>query len=164
MRCEAHESGGQPLELTDTLTTLILDILREKLGRQVDAYVLPPPVFTAMKGQFIELNLDKGLLKAQFPVCESALNPYHTMQGGMVAAAVDNTLGPLSMLVAPPNVTRQLDMTYNRPVTVDMGYIVVIAQFQERKERWLYFRATVHSPKGQRLARAKAVHWIMDEK
>jgi acyl-coenzyme A thioesterase PaaI-like protein len=116
-----------------------------------------------MGGQFVELDLDEGFLKARFPICESSLNPYHTMQGGMVAAAVDNTLGPLSMLVAPPNVTRQLEMTYNHPVTVEMGHMVVTAHFLERKGRWLYFRATVDSLQGQRLARAKATHWIVDE-
>jgi len=34
------------------------------------------------------------------------------MQGGMIAAAVDNTIGPLSFLVAAPNVTRRLEMKY----------------------------------------------------
>ena len=82
----------------------------------------------------------------------------------MVAAAIDNTLGPLSVLVAPPNVTRRLEVTYNRPVTLDMGCIVVDAKFLERQDRWLFFRATVRSREGLRLARAKAVHWILDER
>jgi acyl-coenzyme A thioesterase PaaI-like protein len=100
---------------------------------------------------------------AQFPVLESYLNPYGTMQGGMVAAAVDNTLGPLSVLIAPPNVTRHLEMTYSRPVTLVMGHIVVSARLLERKDRLLFFRAEVRDQEGLRLARAKAVHWIMDD-
>lgn len=104
------------------------------------------------------------MLTTQFPVLESYLNPYGTMQGGMVAAAVDNTLGPLSVLVAPPNVTRKLEMTYSRPATLDMGYILVTARLLERQERLLSFRADVRSPSRLRLARAKAVHWIMEER
>jgi hypothetical protein len=81
----------------------------------------------------------------------------------MVAAALDNTLGPLSVLVAPPNVTRRLEITYSRSVTVDMGHIVVRAEFLERRERWLFFRTDVRTPAGLRLTRAKASHWILQE-
>ena len=81
----------------------------------------------------------------------------------MVAAAVDNTLGPLSMLVAPPSVTRQLEMTYSRPVSLELEYIVVSASLLERKDRCLFFRADVRTLQGLRLARSKAVHWIVDE-
>ena len=140
-----------------------MDILRGKLGDRMEEYAFPPPIFAAMQGEFVELDLEAGFLTTQFPVLESYLNPYGTMQGGMVAAAVDNTLGPLSVLVAPPNVTRHLEMTYSRPVTLDMGYIVVDARFRERRDRWLFFGAAVRSREGLRLARSKAVHWIIDE-
>jgi acyl-coenzyme A thioesterase PaaI-like protein len=139
-----------------------MGILRDRLGDRVAEFALPPPVFALMKGEFVELDLDAGTLSAQFPVLGSYLNPYGSMQGGMIAAAVDNTLGPLSVLVAPPNVTRQLEVKYSRPVTLEMGYIVVDAELLERRDRWLYFRATVRSQEGVRLARAKATHWITD--
>jgi len=151
------------LKQVDRLSSVILDILKGKLGDRMDEYVFPPPVFAAMEGEFLEFDLDAGLLATRFPVRESYLNPYGTMQGGMVAAAVDNTLGPLSVLIAPPNVTRRLEMTYNRPVTLDMGHIVVNARLLERKDRWLFFNAEVRSREGLRLARSKAVHWIIDE-
>jgi acyl-coenzyme A thioesterase PaaI-like protein len=150
------------VDQVDNLSSAILELLRDRLGDRVEEYAFPPPVFAAMQGQFVELDLDAGVLTAQFPVLESYLNPYGNMQGGMVAAAIDNTLGPLSVLVAPPNVTRRLEVTYNRPVTLDMGYILVDGRFIERQDRWLTFRARVRSRKGLRLARAKAVHWIID--
>jgi hypothetical protein len=84
------------------------------------------------------------------------------MQGGMIAAAVDNTLGPLSMLVAPPNLTRRIELAYGRPVTPDMGVIRVQAELLERRDRWLFFRADVRTREGLRLARCKATHWIVD--
>jgi acyl-coenzyme A thioesterase PaaI-like protein len=152
----------EALERVDRLSSVIMEILRDKLGDRVGAYAFPPPVFVDMQGQFLELDLEAGLLAAQFPVLERYLNPYGTMQGGVVAAAVDNTLGPLSVLVAPPNVTRRLEMKYSRPATVEMGHIVVKARLLERKTRWLYFEADARSPEGLRLARAKAVHWILD--
>ena len=142
-------------------TSDVMRILRKQLGNRIGDYTLPPPVFVAMQGQFLDVDLNAGVLRARFPVLERYLNPYDTMQGGMIAAAVDNTIGPLSVLVAPPNVTRRLRMTYSRPVTLEIGHIVVRAELLERDERWLFFRAEVHSPEGQRLARSRAKHWIV---
>ena len=139
-----------------------MEVLRNRLGERMKDYAFPPPVFVAMQGKFLQLDLDAGFLVVQFPVLESHLNPYGTMQGGMVAAAVDNTLGPLSVLVAPPNVTRHLEMTYSRPATLDMGSIDVEARLLERIGRRLFFRAEVRTSDGLRLARARAVHWILD--
>jgi hypothetical protein len=42
------------------------------------------------------------------------------MQGGMIATAVDNTIGPLRDVVAPPNVTRTLEMRNSHPVNSEM--------------------------------------------
>jgi len=136
-------------------------VLREKLGERYDEYAFPPPVFREMEGEFLDLDLEAGTLTARFPVLDKFFNPYHTLQGGMVAAAADNTLGPLSVLVAPPNLTRRMEITYARPVTADVGQITVKAQFLERDQALLYFRADLYDPEGQRLARVKATHWIM---
>ena len=122
---------------------------------------MPPPVFTAMQGEFVAYDPDRATLTARFPILESYLNPYGTMQGGMIAAAVDNTLGPLSMLVAPPNVTRQLGLTYSRPITLDARQILVTARLCGRDGLRLHLRAEVTDLDGHRLARAKAVHWIV---
>jgi acyl-coenzyme A thioesterase PaaI-like protein len=126
-------------------------------------YLFPPPVFSTMEGRFLSFNLDTGLLTAQFPVLENYLNPYHSMQGGRIAAAVDNTLGPLSILVAPPNVTRKLEMTYSKPATLEIGFITVEAKYLKRDGRRLYFSALVYNPDGERLARGKALHWIRED-
>jgi acyl-coenzyme A thioesterase PaaI-like protein len=143
------------------LSARVIAILQDKFGDGIDAYAFPPPVFVTMEAEIVELDLDGGVLAVQFPVRARYLNPYGMMQGGMVAAAVDNTLGPLSVLVAPPNVTRRLEMTYSRPVTPELGYIIVRAWLVGREAHWLTFRAEVRSRDGQRLARAKAVHWIV---
>jgi acyl-coenzyme A thioesterase PaaI-like protein len=163
-RSAAHSprKEGSALEQTDPLSPAIMAILKERLGNQIAQYTFPPPVFAAMQGQFVAFDLEAGTLTARFPVLAHYLNPYGTMQGGMIAAAVDNTLGPLSVLVAPPNVTRRLEMTYGQPVTPEMGRVVVTAQLLTRQDRWLHFKAEVRSPGGQRLARAKATHWIVD--
>lgn len=145
----------------DNLPMRIFDALEAKFGERMDDYTFPPPVFMTMQGEFLQFDLEDGTLAARFPVLESYLNPYGSMQGGMVAAAVDNTLGPLSVLVAPPNVTRHLELTYSRPVDLEMKYIIVRANLLTREQRRLFFKADVRTRMGVRLARAKAVHWIL---
>lgn len=137
------------------------DLVYHQLGDRHDGYTIPPPVFTSMQGQFLAYDADAAVLTVRFPVLEDQLNPYGSMQGGMVAAAIDNVLGPLSMLVAPPNVTRRLEVKYSRPATLDMGHIHVEARLTGRDDRWLRLSAVARDPQGVLLARAQAVHWII---
>lgn len=146
----------------DLLSAQVAEILRSRLGDQADQYAFPPPVFATMQGEFLEIDLEDGILKVRFPILESYLNPYGAMQGGMIAAAVDNTLGPLSVLIAPPNVTRRLELVYSRPATPDLGHIIVVGRLLERRKQWLFFRADAYDPDGKRLAWAKGVHWIFE--
>jgi len=138
----------------------IMEILHARLGDRIDEFILPPPVFELMHAELLDFDPDSGQLKIRFPVLEQYLNPYGVMQGGMVAAAVDNTLGPLSMLVAPPNVTRTLDMKFSQPVNLDLENIIVEAKLLERAGRRLKFSAEVRDQSGRLLARARALHWI----
>jgi acyl-coenzyme A thioesterase PaaI-like protein len=127
----------------------------------MDKYLFPPPVFVDMQGEFVDFDLAAGWLTTKFTILERYRNPYGSMQGGMIAAAVDNTLGPLSVVVAPINVTRTLEMKYSQPVMPEMKFILVKAQLVERDDLKLFFEATVRDRDGQRLARCKAVHWII---
>jgi acyl-coenzyme A thioesterase PaaI-like protein len=145
----------------DPLAELI-NILQEKFGERMTDFLLPPPVFLAMQGELLEIDVKNATLRARFPILESYRNPYGTMQGGMIAAAVDNTLGPLSVAMAPPNVTRTLEMKYSQAVRPEMGYIVVEGRLVERADPKLVFEARVTSPDGQKLATCRATHWIVD--
>ena len=145
------------------LPEAIMAIINERLGDRTEDYLIPPPVFISMQGEFVELSLDEGILITRFPVRYEFLNPYGAVQGGMVAAAVDNTLGPLSMLVAPPNVTRKLEMKYSRPITPDLEFMTVKAKFITREGQFLHFRAEVRDMEGNLLARAKSTHWVIED-
>lgn len=140
----------------------ISELLQHRLEDQEGEFLLPAPVFETMEGEFLSYDPEAGTLRARFPIKRGYLNPYGTMQGGMIAAAVDNTIGPLSVLVAPPNVTRRLEMKYSRAATPSMDHIVVEGKFLGRAERELSFRAEVRDPQGNLLARAKAWHWVLD--
>ena len=126
-----------------------------------DDVVLPPPVFISMGAEFLTIDPDKAIVEVKFPVPESSLNPFGSMQGGVIAAAVDNAIGPLSMMVGPVSFTRDMELKYRKPVKGDYEYIIVRANLTEKKDRRLYFSAEVMDPEGNILVNAKAMNWIV---
>ena len=109
---------------------------------------IPPNIFLEMDGEITDYTPGQSLV-AKFPVKERYQNPFGFMQGGMVVAAVDNTIGPLSMLVAPPSVTAQLNTTYIRPIDADQDFITITATVVERTKRTLHLQADVRNGAGK---------------
>lgn len=139
----------------------VILLLREKFLDLNLTVRIPPPVFTAMQGSVIAFDEVNHTMQARFPVTESTLNPFGNMQGGMIAAVIDNTLGPLSMLAAPPNYTRHLEIKYRKPVAGATPYLEVHCRLEERNDRQLIFVASVIDASGAECASARAVHWIL---
>lgn len=125
--------------------------------------VIPPPCFIEMSGEFV--TYEGGvMLETRFPVERRYAQLQGLMQGGFVAAAVDNTLGPLSYLVAPPSVTLQLAMTYLRPVTPDTPTLRILGRLSQRTKRYLYLVAEVFDDAERVLATAQAQAAILDQR
>jgi len=139
----------------------ILPLLDEKLAGRIDEIDFPPPVFDAMQGEVIAYDLENNSLTTRFPILNEQLNPYGTMQGGIIAAAIDNTIGPLSLLVSPPNFTRQMEVKYSKVISPELGYIYITARFIKKHKRQLFFEAIVENSNQEKLASAKSRHWII---
>ncbi|MCU7800699.1 MAG: PaaI family thioesterase [gamma proteobacterium symbiont of Lucinoma myriamae] len=137
-------------------------LLENNLYGRKDEVDVPPPVFDAMKGELIDYNIEQGILINRFPVLTEQLNPYGNMQGGIIAAAIDNTIGPLSMLVAAPNFTRHIEVKYSKVVSAELDYIYVTAKFIQKKKRQLFFQAIVNNEQEEKMASAKSIHWLIE--
>lgn len=122
---------------------------------------VPPPSFTSMNAEFMRIDPEVLVVEVKFPVAYESLNPFGNMQGGMIAAAVDNTIGSLSMIAGPVNFTRDLSLKYRNPVKGTYEFITVKAELTEQKDRRLFFAAEVRDPEGTLLVNAKAMNWIV---
>ncbi|MGZ5012033.1 MAG: PaaI family thioesterase [Methylobacter sp.] len=91
---------------------------------------LLPKVFTDMEGEFIDVDGD--ILIARFPGKERYMNPFGFMQGGIIVAAIDNTVAPLSYLWAPPNISKEISAVFKRPFAWNDRYIDGIASLIEK--------------------------------
>lgn len=127
------------------------ELNRALLQRLPPGLQIPPPCLTGMQAEPIEY-LDGESLTMRFPVLPAYANPLGYMQGGYVAAALDNTLGPFSYLVAPPSVTSRLSIEYLRPVVPGLPWIECVARLVQRTARNLYLSGEVRGPDGKVLA------------
>ncbi|MBT20721.1 thioesterase [Candidatus Poribacteria bacterium] len=144
------------------LSEKLIAMMQDNLEEVTHHAQIPPPAFDEMEGKIIKFDQESNMLTVKFPILQKHLNPFGNMQGGMIAAAVDNAVGPLSMLIAPPNFTRNLEMKYKKAINSDLDYITVITKFVQKRKRFLYFEATVLDDLGNELAAAKVVNWIIE--
>ena len=143
------------------LMEYFIQLAEEHFPEGFNDVVIPPPVFISMKAEFLTIDPENAMVEIKLPVPYSSLNPFGTMQGGIIAAAVDNAIGPLSMIVGPISFTRDMELKYRKPVKEDYEYIIVRATLTEKKDRRLYFSADVMDPDGNILVNAKAMNWIV---
>lgn len=147
------------------ITTLPAELI-QKMGQmmQMEQLNIPPPIFLDMDGQFVSIDLQEKKLTVRFPVKERYQNPMGYMQGGMIATAVDNAIGPLSFMVAPPNVTKHLQMSYLKPIHATLSHIIVEARFEGKNGRDITFLADVLDEEGNLLAQGKSTNVILRPK
>ncbi len=125
---------------------------------------LPPPIFTEMGAEVVEFDAAAKTLTVRFPVQERFQNPMGYMQGGMIAAAIDNAIGPLSFMVASPSVTKSMEVHYLRPISARIRQITVVAAFEAQNGRELTFAADVLRDDGAKLAQARSVNILLKRK
>ena len=122
---------------------------------------IPPPSFEEMDAEVRAYEPDAQVLRVRIPVASRYENPTGTMQGGFLCAALDNVLGPLSYLVAPPSATTQLNVTFLRPVTPEHTFIDVEARFEEQAGKHLQFSGAAYRPDGKTAARCTSTSRIL---
>lgn len=117
---------------------------------------IPPRCFEDMNAEMQSYDPEAQILRVRIPVEQRYENPTGVMQGGFLCAALDNVLGPLSYLVAPPSATTQLNVAFLRPVKRQYEYIVVEAQAQERVGKQLHLSGRVLTPNDETAATCTA--------
>ena len=139
----------------------ITKLLNDTLGEKVSDFILPPPSYELMQCEALEFDPEQKSIVVKVAILKKFLNPYGTMQGGFIIGAIDNAAGPLSMLIAPPNVTRDIESKLLKPITIDLEYIYVTVTLFEQKKRRLIFDAVVKDKEQILYAKARLTNWIV---
>lgn len=139
----------------------IIVLAKDVLGDKVNDFNLPPPSFEIMQCELIEYSAQNQSLITKLPVLEKWQNPYGTMQGGMIDGAIDNAVGPLSLLVAPMNITRTIETKILKAITMDVETIYVKARLVEAKKRRLIFEAEIVDEHEVIYVTSKVVNFVL---
>jgi uncharacterized protein (TIGR00369 family) len=130
-------------------------LLKARLPAQMPLEI-PPQCMLDMQAEPLEYE-DGKRLSIRFPVLPRYRNPMGNMQGGFIVAALDNTLGPFSYLIAPPSVTAQLNVSYLRPVLQTETAITCTAWLTARTGKTLYLAGEVVGSDGKTVALCQSV-------
>jgi uncharacterized protein (TIGR00369 family) len=148
------------------LTVIAGDAINARLQSMTPAgsgLQIPPASLLDMEGE--PLEYEEGVsLSMRFPVLPRYANPLGHMQGGYIVAALDNTLGPFSYLIAPPSVTSALNTQYLRPVTASTAFITCTARLSGRTRGTLYLVGEARNPEGKIVALCQATCQVLGAK
>ncbi|MGE5454093.1 MAG: PaaI family thioesterase [Methylocystaceae bacterium] len=118
-----------------------------------------PACFIAMEGEIIAYHEESHELTCSFPVKAEYLNPMQGMQGGFIAAAIDNVFGPLSLLAGgKPSATVQMQVMYHRPVKMGDN-LVITSRVLKRGRKLLSMEAQALNGDGELVANASST-WM----
>jgi uncharacterized protein (TIGR00369 family) len=132
--------------MSNDIMQRVLENIPSKIGMD-----LPPKIFMDMDGEFIDW-VEGVSLAARFPNKERYMNPMGFMQGGIITAAIDNTVSPLSYMLGPTNITHSISTTFKRPIKKTDRFIVVTASMSEKAETYIVMQAEVKNDTGKLMA------------
>ena len=122
-----------------------------------------PPCAATLGWELVDQWPDEGRIEIAFHPDATMLNPRGTVQGGFVAAMLDDTMGPaLVTLTGGREVPATIDMhvTFVRPVMP--GRVVARGRVIERSRSIAFLEAELFDTAGTLLARATSSARIMD--
>lgn len=136
-------------------------LFKEKLGNNTDDLLMPPPSFDIMCCEIVEFDEIKKSIVVTMKMDKKWLNPYKTMQGGMIAGALDNAIGPLSLLVAPINMTKKMELEYFKPITLDQEILFLKANVISQNRRVIKIEACIEDKDGVVYTKALATQIVL---
>jgi uncharacterized protein (TIGR00369 family) len=116
-------SAGSPAQPQVAVASPTPPPARSASGERA-AVRFPPPAFTIFKGAVLE-HAPPRLVRVRYPVEDWTLNPYGSVQDGMIAAMVDNVIAMLAHATDPlrPSSTLELSVRYFRAIR--SGHVTV---------------------------------------
>lgn len=103
-------------------------------------------------------DADKETCRLTFPVTDMLKNPQGSLHGGIMASAMDISMGHLVAKVAGPGATIEMKVQFIRPVT--QGTVTVEGSFTRRGRTLSFMESKLYGEDGKLAAHATAT-WKM---
>jgi uncharacterized protein (TIGR00369 family) len=123
----------------------------------------PPPAAALTLGfKMLEIDSDKGTIRAQFSARPEFVNPMGNIQGGFLAAMLDDTLGPALVATLGKNEfapTIELKVNFIRPARV--GTLIGTGRVVARGGSIAFLAGELSTEQGELIATATATARVM---
>ncbi len=126
-------------------------------ARITDVFPTPSPSSTTLGFEVLSLDMTAWTTRVRFDGKSAFCNPAGYIQGGFLAAMLDDTIGFLAgMKTAPKALPSTVDLhtTFLRPVRV--GSVEVLARLSNIGRAMIFAEATLKDRRGKDAARASA--------
>lgn len=123
----------------------------------VEGRAAPPPSARLLGWRHVGFDAETGTLTVSFQATEEFLNPAGMVQGGMLAAMLDDTLGPVASAVSGGALfaqTLEMKVSYLRPGRV--GTIYGEGRIVRRGREILFLEGRLYDGGGKTIATATA--------
>lgn len=122
----------------------------------------PPPAATTLGFTLIDIDPEQGSIHVQFDAKQEFLNPMGNVQGGFLAAMLDDTLGPALVATLPKDhfaPTIELKVNFIRPAKP--GRIVGTGRVVSKGGTIAFLAGELKTEQGELLATATATARIV---
>lgn len=119
--------------------------------------VPPPPAAVTLGWELVEVDPEQGTIKVAFEAGEQFVNPVGVIQGGFLAAMLDDTLGPALVATLPANQfapTLDLHVQFLRPARP--GRLLGHGRIVKRGKDVCFLAGELIGPDGKTVAVATA--------
>ncbi len=129
----------------------------------LEGKIKPSPARQLLGWKLLALDTDGGYIKVEFQARHEFLNPVGKVQGGLLSAMLDNTVGPLvaaKLEAGKFATTLELKTSFIKPA--DMGCLIGEGFIVSYGRTICYTEAQLKDPEGDLVAKASATMLIVD--
>jgi uncharacterized protein (TIGR00369 family) len=122
----------------------------------------PPPAATTLGFKLLDIDPSRGTIRVQFEGKREFLNPMGVVQGGFVAAMLDDTLGPALVCMLPPGhfaPTVELKVNFIKPAP--LGLLIGEGRVVARGGTIAFLAGELRTEQGELVATATATARIV---
>lgn len=136
--------------------------MRNDMSESIFSRFPAPPAARTLGWELIHEDPDAGTIEIAFHPGEAFLNPHGTIQGGFVAAMLDDTMGPaLVSKTQGACVPASIDLNVSYLKSVKPGRVVARGRVVGMGKTIAFLEAELFDEEGELLARATSSARIM---
>lgn len=124
-----------------------------------------PPAAQLLGWRLVEINPEQGTITVEFQARPEFVNPVGVIQGGFLAAMLDDTLGPaLVATLGPEEFAPTIELKVNFIRSARVGPLMAKGRVVHKGKSLAFLQGELRTVDGQLIATASATAYIQTKK